>query len=389
MKKKICFLTDSLFTIGGVQRVTAVIAKALAESYDVTVMTTDDASQEDLSLYGLKEADITYRYFSYPAVGRIKENCCKIYSFLYKKVLPQNKLTSSWYALSSFPGERRRALAGELQLGSYDVIIGVHAFFSIRLATIKNRLKEARTVGWIHNSFDALLGKGSAYLGMELKSHYGHQLALLDTTVVLCNSDARLYEKAFGFKPVVIYNPLTLVPGKASKGTSRRFLAVGRFAHKHKGFDILIEAFAAFAKANNEWGLDLVGEGPEETLYRELIAKHQLEGRVHIHPFTHDIQAHYSAAQIYVLSSRWEGFGLVLLEAMAHGLPVVSSDIPSSRELLGDFGLYFENGNTMQLARRLEEATQIDWKKKSDEALRIAGRFGKEYIVKKWENLIG
>ena len=164
-------------------------------------------------------------------------------------------------------------------------------------------------------------------------------------------------------------------------------MAVGRFSFKHKGFDLLIEAFNLFSKNDEDWVLDIVGEGPEEILYRELIMKYNLNNRIIIHPFTNNIQHYYSKAQIYVLSSRWEGFGLVLVEAMAHGLPVISSNLPTSKEILGDFGMYFENGNIDDLAQRLVEATHIDWQTKSQEALRIAQRFDIHPIVEQWKRL--
>jgi glycosyltransferase involved in cell wall biosynthesis len=123
-------------------------------------------------------------------------------------------------------------------------------------------------------------------------------------------------------------------------------------------------------------------------MYRTLIRKYHLEDRVSIHPFTNDIQAYYSAAQIYVLSSRWEGFGLVLVEAMAHGLPVVSSDLPTSLEIMGSFGLYFKNGDIGQLAGQLYAATQLDWQQKSKEALGIARHFDVETIRQQWKQLI-
>ena len=163
---------------------------------------------------------------------------------------------------------------------------------------------------------------------------------------------------------------------------------MGRFTHLHKGFDLLIDAFHLFAATDNEWTLDIVGEGPEEALYRQQIAQYGLGQRVRLHPFTTNIQQFYSEAQVYVLSSRWEGFGLVLVEAMAHGLPVVSSDLPTSEELLGDFGLYFENGNVEQLAERLKEATQMDWPKKSAEAIRIAQRFDISKIILQWKEIL-
>jgi glycosyltransferase involved in cell wall biosynthesis len=163
---------------------------------------------------------------------------------------------------------------------------------------------------------------------------------------------------------------------------------VGRFSRFHKGFDLLIEAFRIFAESDKEWTLDIVGEGVEEQLYRKLIKDYQLENRITIHPFTNHIQTYYSQAQVYVLSSRWEGFGLVLVEAMAHGLPVVSSDLPTSKEIMGDFGLYFIIGDVNGLAKQLHHATKLDWKKKSEEAFTIARHFDLNRIAEQWRKII-
>jgi glycosyltransferase involved in cell wall biosynthesis len=206
---------------------------------------------------------------------------------------------------------------------------------------------------------------------------------------VLCQDDANrfhAYDKAF--TPTVIYNPITLKPGKTAAGSSKRFLTVGRFTPLHKGIDLLIEAFNLFAQANKDWRLDIVGEGQEEQKYKTLIDKYHLEDRITIHPFTNQIQDYYSNAQVYVLSSRWEGMPLVLVEAMSHGLPIISSDLPVSHEILGEHGLMFKNGNVKDLAQRLEDATHLDWQKKSEEALTIAKRFDVASIVKQWKQLI-
>ena len=382
--KKICFLTDSIFSYGGVQRVTAVIAKELAKDYDVTIVTLDNPDLEDKEIYGLNEAHIHYRYFQFPCIGKWKNFVCKAYSALYKKVLPQTRLTSDWYSHSSFPSEKRNALVAELKKGMYDVIVGVHAPLAVRLATCKPLLENTKLIGWVHNSYVALFGKDSLYIGTELRKHYEYQLQKLDYTIVLCHNDAQKYH----FPVKVIYNPLTLIPEKPSSGISKKFLAVGRFSRLHKGFDLLIDAFHLFAKEDKEWTLDIVGEGVEEPLYRKQIEKYHLEDRVTIHPFTNNVQSFYSEAQVYVLSSRWEGFGLVLVEAMAHGLPIISSDIPTSKEIMGDFGIYFENGNVNQLAQKMHEVKQIDWQKKSKEALEIAERFNIDNIIKQWKAMI-
>ncbi len=388
--KRICFVVDSIFSIGGVQRVTAVIAKDLAKDYDVSIVTFDKPEQHDTNLYGLKDADITYRFVSYPKIGNLKRRICKAYSGLYLKLQPQCKWCSDLYAHSSYPLELRNALLAELKKENYDVIIGVHAPLAARLATLKRNLLGVKCIGWLHNSYEALFGEDSHYyIGAQRKRHYVYQFRKLDDVVLLCNHDAKsYYDYDPKFKPTVIYNPLTLMPGEVSEGTSKRFLAVGRFSHRHKGFDLLIKAFNIFAKNNKDWHLDIVGEGPEEKLYKELIKEYKLEERITIHPFTNNIQAFYSNAQVYVLSSRWEGFGLVLVEAMAHGLPVVSSDLPTSLEIMGDFGMYFKNGDIEDLAGRLEDATHIDWEAKSKEALEIAKRFDIENIISQWKKMI-
>jgi glycosyltransferase involved in cell wall biosynthesis len=73
---------------------------------------------------------------------------------------------------------------------------------------------------------------------------------------------------------------------------------------------------------------------------------------------------------------------------MAHGLPVISSDLPTSQEIMGDFGLYFKNGDIGELAQRLEDATKLNWAAKSKEAIEISQRFEVEHIIKQWKQLI-
>ena len=387
---KICFIVDSIFTIGGVQRVTAVIAKELAKEHDVTIVTFDDADQKDTSLYNLYESSIKYRFFSYPKVSSAKKKICRIISGIYLKSRPNARWCSDIYAHSSFPSELRNSLAAELKQGSYDVIIGVHAPLAARLATIQKQLPNTKLIGWLHNSYEALFGDNSHYyIGAKRRRHYIYQFRKLDNVVVLCQDDSNRFQKYDKlFTPTVIYNPLTLKPGNRSQGNSKRFLTIGRFTPLHKGIDLLIEAFHIFAQKNHDWQLDIVGGGEQKETFLKIINRYQLEDRITIHPFTNKIQDFYSNAQVYVLSSRWEGMPLVLVEAMSHGLPIITSDLPVCHEILDDFGMYFPNSNIEGLAQRLEDATHIDWKSKSEEAIKIAQRFDVKQIVEQWKQLI-
>jgi glycosyltransferase involved in cell wall biosynthesis len=389
MAKKIAFIVDSIYTIGGVQRVTAVIAKALTKEYDVTIITLDSTRLYEPSLYGMNEVkDLKIKYFIYPKVDALHDKLCKAYSYLYRKYLPQCKLTSDLYAKSSLPNPRRRLMASSLNREGYDTIVAVHAFLAIRLATI-SPLLHCKCIGWIHNSFDALTQKGSSYLGPELKSHYGYQLKKLDAVVTLYHEDAQHYAQEYGLKVDTIYNPLTIQPGHISTGNSSQLLAVGRMTPKHKGFDILIDAFSKVMGEMQDWSLHIVGDGPEREKLANQIRKNHAEKQIILHPFTNDIQSYYQQAQLYVLSSRWEGMPLVLVEAMAHGLPIVASDLPTCKEVMGDNAIYFHTGDVNDLATSLKKAmTMSDWEERSRKSLHIANDFQVDKIIEKWKEIL-
>jgi glycosyltransferase involved in cell wall biosynthesis len=339
-------------------------------------------------MYGLKDYPVKIVFTHFRKTEKWKSMLYNAYSYLYKNALPKTAITSDLYAHSSFPREMREAVVKILKEGQFDTIIAVNSYLSMRLATIKRDLGGVKAIGWIYNSFNAFLREASPYLGTELKYHYGRQLQKLDETVLLYLQDSEMYYHAYGFSPFVIPNPLTLKPGAPSTGKNKRFLAVGRLTPKHKGFDLLIKAFDKFAQRNSDWYLDIVGDGPEKEALNKMIENRYLTKRIKIHPFTENIQMFYSQASIYVSSSRWKDFGLVLVQAMAHGLPVISSDLPSSKEILGDFGMYFKNGNVDDLAQRLEDATHMEWQLKSNEAIMIAQRFNANVIAEQWKTLI-
>ena len=386
--KKICFIADSIFKAGGMQRVTAIIAEELTKYYDVTIVTFEDSQEKNPTMYDLDHYPIKFVFTHFPELGGWKCISYNIYDYLYKNILPKRTWSSDLYAHSSFPKERREAVVKVLKEGNYDAIIAVDSYLSMRLATIKKDLGNVKAIGWIYNSFNAFLREASPYLGTELKYHYGRQLQKLDETVLLYLQDSEMYYHAYGFSPFVIPNPLTIKPGQPASAKNRRFLAVGRLEPKHKGFDLLIKAFDKFAQHNQDWYLDIVGDGPERDTLNKMIDNRYLSRRVKIHPWTENIQMFYSQASVYVSSSRWKDFGLVLVQAMAHGLPVISSDLPSSKEILGDFGIYFKNGDVDELAQKLEDATYMEWQPKSDEALMLAQRFDVKVIAEQWKTLI-
>lgn len=121
------------------------------------------------------------------------------------------------------------------------------------------------------------------------------------------------------------------------------------------------------------------------------IASHKLENRITISPFTKQIQKHYASASVYILSSRWEGFGLVLAEAMSHRLPIICSDLPFTKEVLDKKNnhLFFQNENIEELAKCMTDIArltpeQLDQMGKV--SLDIAESLKLPTIIKQWEN---
>ena len=385
---KILFYADTVFGFGGVQRVLAVIAKALSDEHDVTILSTD--TDVNLSMYGYKQSNVKFDYITYQGKIDLEFYLCKTISFLYKKVLPHSSATPKLYSYSFFRPSYKKQLIAKINGGGYDVVIGVHAFLSLHLAAVRNHLNVKNVTAWMHNSYNALFDKDNPYLP-GLKSFFANEMRGLEGIVVLSKSDERLFRDNLGLESVTIYNPLTLTPRGRASVEYKKFLAIGRFSPKHKGFDLLIKAFAKFSQTNNDWMLEIVGEGEEENMYRQLIAEHHLEQRVKICPFTNDIQRHYAGASVYVLSSRWEGQPLVLVEAMAHGLPIVSSDLPVAKELLEGrgCGIFFKCGDIDDMAVALQRmSSTTEWADMSEKALKTSSLFKVENILQQWVKVL-
>jgi glycosyltransferase involved in cell wall biosynthesis len=158
-----------------------------------------------------------------------------------------------------------------------------------------------------------------------------HRYPRLDALTVLTSQDARNYERALdGSAP-----PMWLIPNTVQQIepphadlSARRILAAGRYTYQ-KGYDLLIPAFAPVAAKHPDWQLKICGRGRDEAKLRRLVERHGLEDQVDLAGPTDDVPGEMAQASIYALSSRFEGFPLVLIEAMSKGMAVVAFDCPT------------------------------------------------------------
>ena len=180
----------------------------------------------------------------------------------------------------------------------------------------------------------------------------------LERLVVLTDADKAAWEKAGCTNVTVIPNPCSLDGQKVSikSAKSKTILAVGRL-HEQKGFDLLLQAWKPIEKTYSDWSLRIVGEGPKRAELEAQIESQSLK-RVVLAGATNNVLDEYEAASIFVLSSRYEGFSLVLAEAMWCGTPCVSFDCPHGpAELLADDrGWLVPNGDIAELTAQIAYA---------------------------------
>ncbi len=177
----------------------------------------------------------------------------------------------------------------------------------------------------------------------------------LERLVVLTEADKAAWEKAGCTNVTVIPNPCA-INSRKSKVESRKtktVLAVGRL-HEQKGFDLLLQAWKPIEKTYSDWSLRIVGEGPKRA---ELEAQIESQGlkRVVLAGATNNVLDEYEAASIFVLSSRYEGLPLALIEAMWSGLPCIAFDCPQGpAELLAENrGWLVPNGDITELTAQI------------------------------------
>lgn len=214
------------------------------------------------------------------------------------------------------------------------------------------------------------------------------QLSRLDKFVVLTEEDASSWNMLSN--KVVIPNPLSEIPDVHSKLENKIVVSVGRY-DPIKGFDMLIEAWALVSKRHPDWKLKIIGPG-ERKPYQEQVKRLGLGHCVSCNGASNHVYEEMSESSLYVLSSRSEGFGLVLIEAMACGLPCVAFSCSAGpRSIIIDYhnGILVEKNNIINLSDAICFIIEHDNERR--EFAKCARKDSEQYcldiVMQKWLNL--
>jgi glycosyltransferase involved in cell wall biosynthesis len=189
----------------------------------------------------------------------------------------------------------------------------------------------------------------------------------------------------------VIPNPLPFFPEDKSLLENKKVIAVGKQSYQ-KSYDRLLESWSLLDREFQDWELHIYGKIDESLYLKKLAEKLNIENQVFFHHPTLNIEDKYRESSIFVLSSRFEGFGMVIIEAMSFGIPCVSFDCNyGPADIITDEkdGFLIENGNLKEFAEKL----QLLMKDKSlrhqfgENGRENVKRFLKQNVVKQWDEL--
>ena len=231
--------------------------------------------------------------------------------------------------------------------------------------------------------------------GKNLRKAMIRRYRKLDALAVLTEQDRAAYERAMnGTAPPMWRLPNTvraIEPPRADL-SAKRIFAAGRYTGQ-KGYDYLIHAFAPVARAHPDWELKICGAGHARTRMLGWIDEHGIGDQAILAGPTDDVPGEMARASIYALSSRFEGFPLVLVEAMSKGMACVAFDCPTGpADIIDDHrnGLLVPAKDVEGLTAALMEMVEDEELRRrcGDAAIETARDYTMAAIGPKWEEML-
>lgn len=374
MRKKIVYCTPSLYIPGGVERVLTTKANYLADvaGYDITIVLTDGKAKE--SYYPLSpkvkiiQLDINFEELWHLSFFK------KIFVYLKKQRIFKKRLTDTLMELR--PDITVSLLRREINFLT-SIKDGSKKVGEIHVNKTNYRNFESNNTNIIKDYF------AKWWMNMLIK-----KVKKLDRFIVLTNEDKEKWHEIS--KTEVIPNPIPNLSPDIGNLKNKKVIAVGRYTYQ-KGFDLLIEAWRIVIEKHSDWTLNIYGSG-ETKAFQEQIIRLGIEKNCKLNGPTSNINEKYEESSILAFSSRFEGFGMVLLEAMSCGLPCVSFACPCGpKDIItdGKNGYLVEPENVEALAERICHLIEHEELRKEmgKAARKRAEDFQEDKIMQKWVDL--
>lgn len=349
----IAFISKKFNSIGGIEKITSMLSNEFAKENNVFLFTTEN---EEKPVYKLDEK-----------VKIVKlGNPSKKIRFLFeiKKVLRKNKIDF---------------------LIIQDKELGFITYLKM------NRLRRCKFVFCDHSSFNYYYTNNIINEVERRRKYTKHA----DAVVVLTSDNLDLYKKQFSYKDKKVF----LIPNFVdfeNKGnkyceSSKTITAVGRL-HSQKRFDLLIESFTNVAKKHSDWKLEIYGDGNDKEQLENLIKENKMEKNIFLMGNYKSIDDAYLNKSFMCVTSEFEGFGIMILEALNYNLPVVSFNClsgPSDMVIDGFNGYLVETLQMNEMTDKINDLVENLNKRISfsENAKTISKKFEKEVVVGKWYNL--
>ena len=371
---KLVYCICNICNPGGMERVMLNKINYLVENlyWDITVVTTDQKHRPPFYLFP-KEVKIVDLDINYTDDNK-KSPILKIIGYLRRRALHKKRLT--------------RFLMEE----KADVVSSLFPSESSFIPSIKDGSKKVLELHF--NKFFRLQYNRTGIIGLLDKYRTWQDERLVrrfDKFVVLTNEDK---ENWGNWKDIVVIPNAALVnKGSFSSVNNKRVIAVGRLDYQ-KGFDRLIDAWKIIQQNRQfqDWQLDIFGQGEWKEKLQCQIEEYGLQSSVCLNRPSSAIYDEYRNSSLIVMSSNYEGFGMVLVEGMSCGLPAVAFDCkcgPKDIIRHGENGLLVKNGDIQGLADALMKLMGDDElrRRMSLEARKVTETYSEEVVMKQWMEL--
>lgn len=371
---KLIYSIHSVCNPGGMERVLANKVTWLVRNmgWDVSVVTTDQHGLPPFYVFpeSVRMTDLGINY----SEDNGRNPLLKIVGYLIKRRLHRKRLTELLL--------REKA----------DIVISLYPSESSFIPDIRDGSRKVLELHY--NRFFRLQYARKGILGLIDRwrtRQDGRIVRRFDRFVVLSNEDKGYWGDIPGM--VVIPNAALDMGKELSSVAEKRVLAVGRLDYQ-KGFDRLVEAWRMIQETGkfNDWRLDIFGRGEWHDMLQSMIDGYGLGSSMRLNVPVKDIRNEYLHSSMLVMSSNYEGFPMVMVEAMSCGLPVVSFDFKCGpKDIIrdGENGILVSNGDIRGLAGAMMELMSDLERRKSmsAEARKVVDTYSESTVMQKWTRL--